>query len=77
MPATVTPSDPPTVLLDVKAVAARLACSTRHVYRLADAGRMPAPIRLGALIRWKWSGPGGLEEWLASGCRPVRTAGRG
>lgn len=39
-------------LLDVGEVAELLGCSARHVYRLADAGRMPAPVRVGALIRW-------------------------
>jgi len=40
------------VLIDVHAVATMLSCSTRHVYRLCDGGRMPQPVRLGALIRW-------------------------
>lgn len=40
-------------LLDVKAVAALLGCSARHVYRLADASRMPAPVHVGALVRWR------------------------
>jgi predicted DNA-binding transcriptional regulator AlpA len=30
-------------LLGVREVAALLGCSTRHVYRMADAGRMPRP----------------------------------
>ena len=60
-------------LLDVKAVAALLGCSSRHVYRLTDAGRMPAPVRLGALIRWRRAE---IEEWIASGCKPIRQAGR-
>ena len=34
-------------LLDVQAVAEMLGCSPRHVYRLSDAGRMPAPLKLG------------------------------
>lgn len=35
-------------LLDVRAVASLLGCSQRHVYRLADAGRLPrATARLG------------------------------
>jgi len=34
-------------LLDVKEVAGLLSCSPRTVYRLADAGRIPAPVRLG------------------------------
>jgi excisionase family DNA binding protein len=60
-------------LLDVQQVADLLNCSTRHVYRLADAGRMPQPVRLGALVRWPRQG---IEDWIASGCKPVRQAGR-
>ncbi len=57
-------------LLDVRAVAALLGgCSTRHVYRLADAGRMPRPIRLGTLVRWRRSE---LISWLEGGCQPIR-----
>lgn len=58
-------------LLDVKAVAALLGgCSPRHVFRLADAGRMPRPVRLGALVRWQRAA---LTAWLQGGCEPVRT----
>jgi excisionase family DNA binding protein len=60
-------------LLDVRAVAALLGCSPRHVYRLADAGQMPAPVRLGALVRWRRQA---IEDWIAAGCKPCRTAGR-
>jgi len=67
------PADAPAALLDVRGVAALLSCSPRHVYRLADAGRMPAPVRIGALVRWRRAD---LDEWLAGGCRPCRTAGR-
>jgi predicted DNA-binding transcriptional regulator AlpA len=66
-------------LLDVRAVAALLDCSARHVYRLADAGRMPPPVRIGALVRWRRSTGDpttGIEDWIAGGCRPVRPAGR-
>jgi excisionase family DNA binding protein len=57
-------------LLDVKAVAALLDCSSRHVYRLADAGRMPRPLKLGALVRWRRAE---LQQWVTDGCRPVRS----
>jgi excisionase family DNA binding protein len=69
------PPDPAasSALLDVQAVAQLLACSSRHVYRLADAGRMPPPRRLGALVRWSRQE---LEEWIAGGCKPVRQVGR-
>ena len=58
-------------LLDVRAVAALLGCSTRHVYRMADAGQMPPSVRLGALVRWPRDT---IDEWIAGGCKPVRTA---
>jgi excisionase family DNA binding protein len=61
------------VLLDVRGVAALLGCSERHVYRLTDAGKMPSPVRLGSLVRWRRQD---IEEWIASGCRPYRKAGR-
>jgi excisionase family DNA binding protein len=60
-------------LLDVQAVAAMLSCSTRHVYRLADAGRMPPPLKLGALCRWNRRA---VETWLAEGCPSCRKGGR-
>ncbi|HEV3338727.1 MAG TPA: helix-turn-helix domain-containing protein [Pirellulales bacterium] len=68
-----TPADPRPALVDVKAVAALLDCSTRHVRRLSDSGKMPPPIRLGSLLRWRKSD---LDAWLAGGCRPVRNTGR-
>lgn len=57
-------------LLDVRAVAALLGgCSVRHVYRLADAGKMPRPVKLGSLIRWSRSD---LQAWIDSGCPSMR-----
>jgi excisionase family DNA binding protein len=61
-------------LLDVRAVAEMLRCSPRHVYRLADAGRMPPPLKLGALVRWSRQS---IEDWIAGGCKPIRQAGKG
>lgn len=40
-------------LLGVKSVAALLSYSVRHVYRSADAGRMPRPVKPGHLVRWR------------------------
>jgi len=60
-------------MLDVETVADLLSCSTRHVYRMADAGRMPRPLKLGRLIRWRRSA---VESWIADGCPSVRRRGR-
>jgi len=54
-------------LVDVKEVAGLLNCSPRTVYRLADAGRMPAPVRLRTLVRWSREA---LMRWIAEGCPP-------
>ncbi len=67
------PPDAPPRLLDVQAVAALLDCSPRHVYRLSDAGHMPRPLRLGALVRWDRSA---LEQWIADGCPSQRRGDR-
>lgn len=66
--------DTSAALLDVERVAAVCGCSTRHVRRLADAGRMPSPIKLGALLRWRKAE---IDEWITGGCRPVRTVTKG
>lgn len=60
-------------LLDVATVSEMLGCSTRTVYRLADGGKMPAPLKLGTLVRWSKAT---VEEWIACGCKPIRTGAR-
>ena len=56
-------------MLDSKGVAAMLGCSPRHAVRMADTGRMPRPVKLGALTRWRRSE---IEAWIANGCPRVR-----
>jgi len=61
-------------LLGVRAVASLLGgCSVRHVFRLADAGRMPKPIKLGALVRWRRDE---LAAWLRAGCPSTQPGAR-
>ena len=61
-------------MLDVKAVAGLLACSPRSVYRLADGGKMPRPVKLGSLVRWRG---GELRDWIADGCPVFRPTMKG
>ncbi len=70
MTANTEPMTPP--LLAVTDVARLLNCSTQHVRRLADAGRMPRPMKLGALVRWNRAE---IETWLGAGCPDPRRKG--
>ena len=60
---------PAAALLDVQAVAALLDVSKQHVRRLCDAGKMPRPVRLGSLVRWRRAD---VESWIAAGCPNCR-----
>ena len=56
-------------LLDASSVASIFGCSKRHVYRLATHGRMPRPVKLGALVRWRGSE---IDDWIVDGCPDCR-----
>ena len=69
-----TPINPQCELIDIDNLATRLGCSTRHVRRLAAGGRIPRPIKLGALLRWLKTD---IDQWMAAGCpacgkKPIR-----
>ena len=53
------------LLIDVAEVARLLTCSQPHVRHMADSGRMPRPVKLGTLVRWKRAE---IDQWLADGC---------
>ena len=64
------PKPPAAALIDVKFVAVNvLSCSPRHIYRLVDAGKMPPPVRLGALVRWNRAT---IDAWIAAGCPSMK-----
>lgn len=67
---TVVASDSP-VLLDVRRVAALLGCSSRHIWMMRDAGKMPSPVRMGALVRWRRED---LDRWVRDGLPDCRQA---
>jgi predicted DNA-binding transcriptional regulator AlpA len=63
-------------LIDVKEFAAKLGCCPKHIRRMADSGRCPPSIQLGALRRWNRQV---VDDWIAAGCpvvRHVRVGGR-
>jgi excisionase family DNA binding protein len=66
--------EPSRQLGDVKAVGKVLALSWRTVYRLADAGKIPAGFKLGSSRRWDLSE---IEAFIASGCKPPKALAKG
>jgi excisionase family DNA binding protein len=52
-------------LLTVDDVATLCGVSTRHILRLSDAGKMPRPLKLGRLSRWRRDE---IDRWIGSGC---------
>jgi len=56
-------------LINVNEFASKLACSVKHVRRMADSGRCPPPIQLGGLHRWNRQV---VDDWIAAGCPVVR-----
>lgn len=65
------PSEAP-AMLTVHDVARMLNCSARTIYRLTDAGKMPQPIKLNALVRWPREV---LERWISAGCPDQQKGG--
>lgn len=61
------------VLISVEGVAELLACSTRHVRRMADRGAMPQPVKIGTLVRWNRQQ---LDEWIRAGCPSQKKGSR-
>ena len=53
------------LMLKVEDVATMLAISTRQVFRLADCGKMPRPLKLGGAVRWRI---GDVQTWIDKGC---------
>jgi predicted DNA-binding transcriptional regulator AlpA len=74
--ATLTHTEQPARRLgNAKAVGRVLDLSWRTVYRLADAGKIPPGMKLGASRRWDLAE---IETFIASGCKPPKgVPGRG
>lgn len=64
-------SDSTPRLLRKSDLAKQLSISERHVERLAQAGHLPPPIRLGRVVRYSSAA---IEAWILDGC-PMRSTG--
>jgi excisionase family DNA binding protein len=67
-------SPSPRRLIDAKETSRLLGCSWRTVLRLADAGKIPNGVKLGALRRWDMAE---IEAFIATGCKPPKATSKG
>lgn len=56
-----------TLLIPVEQLAEMMNVSTRTVWRLLSAKRIPEPVRLGGSVRWPLDR---VREWIDAGCPP-------
>lgn len=56
-----------TVMIGKRELAAMLGCSPETIDRLRKRGAIPAPARLGVLVRWPRAV---IPDWVADGCPP-------
>jgi len=59
-------------LVDANAIAKMLGVSARMVWRLRDSGRIPKPVIIGRLVRWRSEA---IDEWIQAGCPAVERRG--
>jgi excisionase family DNA binding protein len=58
-------SEAPSLLLSAKTLAKRLEVSVRTLWRLRSSGKLPEPVRIGGVIRWRTAD---IDAWVAAGC---------
>lgn len=56
--------------MTAKQVGRRYACSDRTIYRWADLGKMPPPVKIAGSVRWSIAE---LDQWEADGFPNIRT----
>jgi excisionase family DNA binding protein len=55
------------LLIPADQLAALIQVSTRTLWRLLSAGRLPKPVRIGGSVRWRMDQ---VKQWIESGCPP-------
>jgi predicted DNA-binding transcriptional regulator AlpA len=56
---------PDVLLIDIKDLARRLGRSERALWRDLSAGRLPRPVALGGMTKWRVAE---IREWVEEGC---------
>jgi predicted DNA-binding transcriptional regulator AlpA len=58
------------LLIDIKSLAKMLGRSERALWRDQSAGRLPRPVALGGMTKWRVAE---IREWVAAGCPDRKT----
>lgn len=58
-------ADPAPLLLTAQEVVQMLSVSKSTLWRMRDSGKLPAPIRVGGIVRWRASD---IQRWVEQGC---------
>lgn len=53
------------VVVTAKQLAMMLQISKRTLFRMRSAGRLPKPVRVGGIVRWRLED---VRNWIANGC---------
>lgn len=53
------------VMINARQLAVILQVSPRQVWRMLSAKRVPQPIRIGNVVRWRMAE---VEQWIVAGC---------
>jgi predicted DNA-binding transcriptional regulator AlpA len=61
------------LLITASKLAALLEVSTRTLWRLRSAGRLPEPVRLGGAVRWRRDD---ILKWITDGCQRFTDRGQ-
>ena len=56
------------LLITAGQLAGLLQVSTRTLWRMSSAGRLPKPIRVGGIVRWRLEE---VERWIEAGCPKI------
>lgn len=59
------PPEDQELLIDSREAAKLLKVSSRTLWSMQKEGRMPAPIRIGRVVRWSYEA---LKRWVEAGC---------
>jgi predicted DNA-binding transcriptional regulator AlpA len=62
-PITAAPAEP--LLITAEELARLLHISLRTLWRLRSAGRLPEPVRIAGMVRWRVDE---IKNWVAAGC---------